>query len=62
MSCDGFPGCTSPYMDEEAMARAVFKAPIIAHIYATWFVKLLGHTVDDHVGDRDSFLVISWLI
>ena len=55
VSCDGFPGCTRPNMDEEAMARAVFKAPIIAHIYASWFVKLLGHTVDDRVGDRDSF-------
>ena len=42
VSCDGFPGCTSPYMDEEAMARAVFKAPIIAHIYASWFVDDMG--------------------
>ena len=42
MSCDGFPGCTSPYMDEDAMARAVVKAPIVAHIYSSWFINDLG--------------------
>ena len=40
VSCDGFPGCTGPYMDEEAMARAVVKAPIVAHVYMNWFVNI----------------------